>query len=152
MGYNQTDPDKLLMQDWISTLLSNLSDRTDEEQCRKMMKQCAISHYEHLQMDSFLKPYEGDLKKFNKFIKEKWGWKVDYQKEAGILIADENKNYCICPMVNQEKGVKSSVLCYCSEGFAELMFSKVVGYPVKAKIISSIHRGNDRCRYEIKIC
>jgi predicted hydrocarbon binding protein len=64
-------------------------------------------------------------------------------------IADENKTKCVCPMVNKEKGVRSSILCYCSEGFAEKMFSTVVGHPVKAKVISSIHRGNNRCKYQI---
>ena len=93
----------------------------------------------------------GDIEKFNQFIEEKWGWKIDYQKEKGILLADENKNYCVCPMVNQEKGVKSTIYCYCSEGFAEQMFSVVVGHQVKAKVISSVLRGDERCIYEITL-
>ena len=147
----EPDPNKLLMQEWISTLLLSIDDHEDEDACRKIMKKCAASHYEHLKMDDFLKPFEGKLEMFNTLIEEKWGWKIDYQKEKGSLTADENKNYCVCPMVNQEKGVKSSILCYCSEGFAELMFSKVMGRPVRATVISSIHKGNDRCKYEIKL-
>lgn len=145
------DPNKILMQDWIATLLLNIDNQEDEATCRKIMKQCAISHYNHLKMDDFLKPYEENLEKFNSFIEKEWGWKIDYQKGSGILVADENKGYCVCPMINQQTGVKSPIHCFCSEGFAELMFSKVVGHPVTAKVISSIHRGNDRCKYEIKI-
>ena len=145
------DPNKLLMQDWIATLLLCIDDQEDEASCRKIMKGCAISHYKHLKMDDFLKPYEGNLEKFNSFIEKEWGWKIDYQKDTGILVADENKSYCVCPMINQKIGVKSSIHCFCSEGFAELMFSRVVGRPVKATVISSIHRGNDRCKYEIRI-
>jgi len=145
------DPNKLLMQDWIATLLLNIDDQEDEAACRKIMKGCARSHYNQLKMDDVLKPYEGDLGKFNSFIEQEWGWKIDYQKDTGILMADENKSYCVCPMINQKIGVKSPIHCFCSEGFAELMFSKVVGHPVKATVISSIHRGNDRCKYEIRI-
>ena len=145
------DPNKLLMQDWIATLLLNIDDQEDEAACRKIMKGCAISHYNHLKMDDFLKPYEGNLEKFNSFIEEEWGWKIDYRKDKGILLADENKSYCVCPMINQKVGIKSPIHCFCSEGFAELMFSKVVGRSVKATVISSIHRGNDRCKYEIRI-
>lgn len=145
------DPNKILMQDWMSTLLLSIDDQEDEATCRKIMKKCAISHYNHLKMDNFLKPYEGNLEKFIAFIGQEWGWKIDYQKETGVLIADENKNYCVCPMVNPEKGVKSSILCYCSEGFAERMFSTVVGHPVNARVISSVHRGDSSCKYQIKL-
>lgn len=138
-----------LMQDWISTLLLSIDDHEDEAACRKIMKRCAQTHFNHLQMDVLLKEYKGDLSRFITFIEQKWGWKIDYQQKAGVLLADENKNYCVCPMVNKEKGVKSSILCYCSEGFAELMFSTVIGHKVKASVISSIHRGDSRCIYRI---
>ena len=145
------DPNKLLMQDWISNLLLNIDNQEDEVTCRKIMKGCAISHFTHLNMDNFLKPYEGNLEKFNAFIEKEWGWKIDYQKDKGILVADENKNYCVCPMINQQVGIKSSIHCFCSEGFAELMYSKVVGHSVKAEVISSIHRGNPSCKYQIEL-
>jgi hypothetical protein len=145
------DPDKILLQEWVSTLLFSIDNNGDEAVCRKIMKSCAKSHYDHLQMDNFLKPYENDLEKFNQFIEKEWDWKIDYQKEEGVLIANENKNHCVCPMVNPKKGMQSAILCYCSEGFAELMFSKVAGRPVEANVISSIHRGDDRCRYHIQL-
>ena len=101
-------------------------------------------------MDKVLAPYVGDMTRFTQFIGDQWGWKIDYKPEIGVIVADENKSFCVCPMVNKEKGIRSSILCYCSEGFAEKMFSTVAGHPVKARVISSIHRGDDRCKYEIK--
>lgn len=145
------DPNKDLLQDWISTLLLSIDDQEDDATCCNIMKRCAASHYNHLQMDNFLNPYTGNLEKFNSFLESQWGWKIDYQKDPDVLVADENKNYCVCPMVNREKGVKSSILCFCSEGFAELMFSKVTGKPVKARVISSIHRGDPTCKYQIQL-
>lgn len=146
----KADPDKELMQDWISTLLHSIEDQEDQAACRKIMKSCARSHYNHLQMDNFLQPYEGNLEKFNTYIGQQWGWKINYKKDEGLLIADENKNHCVCPMVNRQEGEKSSILCYCSEGFAELMYSKVVGHPVQATVISSVIRGDSSCQYKIK--
>lgn len=143
------NPNETLMQDWISNLLLSIDQKADKETHRAIMKACAISHYQHLKMDNFLSPYIGEVEKFNQFLEKEWGWKVQYQKETGLIVADENKSVCVCPMVNQTKGVKSSILCYCSEGFAELMFSKVLGHPVKAEVIRSIHRGASTCAYQI---
>ena len=149
--FAEPDPNQLLMQEWISTLLFNMDDQQDEEASRSILKTAAKAHYEHLQMDNILKPYEGNLEEFNAFIENKLKWKIDYQKEAGVLITNENKPSCVCPLVNKEKGVKSDILCYCSEGFAELMFSKVVGKKVETKVITSILRGDDHCSYEIRL-
>lgn len=148
---HQLNSKEILMHEWVSTLLLSIDDNMDKEKCRKIMKSCAVSHFESLKMNDFLTPYIGDIEKFNRFIAKEWGWKVSYQRDEGIITADENKKVCVCPMVNQSKGVKSSIICYCSEGFAELMFSKVVGYPVKAEVVSSIHRGDKTCVYKISL-
>lgn len=137
------------MQDWISNLLLNVDKNSDREGCRKIMKPCSAAHYNFLEMDNMLIPYEGDIRKFIQFIGEQWGWKIDYNADTNTIIADENKNDCVCPMVNKEKGI-SSAICYCSEGFAERMFSKVIGCEVKATVVSSIHRGDKSCRYKIE--
>lgn len=151
-GTTEPDDKKLkFMQDWISTLLLNVDENADDEECRTIMNPCALAHYNFLEMDKVLAPYVGDMVKFTQFIGNEWGWKIDYNQESNVIVADENKAYCVCPMVNKEKGVRSSILCYCSEGFAERMFSKVAGHPVSARVISSIHRGNDRCKYEIRL-
>jgi hypothetical protein len=145
------DKIRKLMQDWISALLLNIDENADDEECRKIVKPCSTAHYNFLEMDKVLTPYVGDMAKFIQFISNEWGWKIDYKPESGVIVADENKSYCVCPMVNKEKGVRSSILCFCSEGFAEKMFSTVAGHPVTARVISSIHRGNERCKYEIRI-
>jgi hypothetical protein len=145
-----TDDDShTLMQEWIASLLSNLDAGVHKQDLRKIIKKSAIVHYNNLKMDNLLKDYENKPKDFVTFIEEKWGWKVDYNPATKTITANENKNYCVCPMVNKEKGI-SSAICYCSEGFAEKMFSKVIGQPVNATVISSIHRGDKSCIYQIK--
>ena len=70
-------------------------------------------------MNDVLSPYTGNLEGFIEFLEEKWDWKIDYNKTKKTLIANENKNYCVCPIINNKNRVNKSAICYCSEGFAE---------------------------------
>jgi hypothetical protein len=150
-GISEQDNQNMkFMQDWISNLLLNVDENSSQEECRKIIKPCSAAHYDFLEMDKVLAPYVGDIKKFIQFIGEKWDWKINYNPYSAVIIADENKEQCVCPMVNKEKGVRSSILCYCSEGFAEKMFSKVIGKTVKATVASSIQRGDKSCKYMIE--
>lgn len=146
----EDDKNLKFIQDWISNLLLQIDEQSSAEECRRMVKPCSAAHYDFLEMDKLLSPYIGKIESFIQFIQEKWGWKIKYEPESGLILADENKNQCVCPLVNKERGVRSSILCYCSEGFAEKMFSKVIGKAVKAEVISSIHRGDKSCQYQIK--
>jgi predicted hydrocarbon binding protein len=151
VGAGKHDSNQLLMQEWISALMLSLDEQTNEELSRQILKKCARTHYDQLNMDEVLQAYVGNLKKFILFLNSNWNWVINFDEQKEIIYADENKEVCVCPLVNQEKGVKSAILCYCSEGFAELMFSRVTGKPVEARIISSIHQGHDRCKYEVKL-
>lgn len=142
---------KQLYQDWLSNLLSNLNHDLEEDMLRKIVKKSSIVHYNNLNMDTLLSDYIGDLEKFNKFIESSWGWQIDYNKTTKVLIADENKDYCVCPILEHKKGLNTSAICYCSEGFAEKMFSVVTGVPVTAKVISSVRKGDKSCKYKIEI-
>ena len=138
-----------LLQDWIASILLNVNDELDKGSARKLIKKTAGVHFENLKMDTLLAEYKGDLDKFTVFLREKWGWKVDYDKEKRILIADENKNYCVCPIAVHKKDKDSSAICYCSEGFAEKMFSLVSGKQAQAEVIASIRKGDTSCKYKI---
>ncbi len=138
-----------LLQDWIASILLNVNDELDKGSARKLIKKTSGVHFENLKMDTLLAEYKGDLDKFTVFLREKWGWKVDYDKEKRILIADENKNYCVCPIAVHSKEKDSSAMCYCSEGFAEKMFSLVSGKQAQAEVIASIRKGDTSCKYKI---
>ena len=140
-----------LVQEYLSMLLINLQQDNSEKQNRKTIKQLSQIHYKQLKMDEILKPFENNLNGFISFLEKEWGWKVNYNVDAQMLIADENKNYCVCPMIDHKSGIKPRTLCFCSEGFAEQMFSKIVGHPIKAKVIASIQRGDTTCKYQITL-
>ena len=143
------DTNPTLQQEWIANLLNNLSSELVSDEVRRIVKLNATVHYKNLKMDEMLSKYIGDLDGFINFISEKWGWKVEYNKETKTIVADENKNNCVCPMVNQNDGIKSKAICYCSEGFAEKMFSTIAGVPASATVISSVLRGDKSCKYKI---
>lgn len=137
---------------WITGLLKNLdSSHLTETQLRQIVKSASIAHHENLDMDNMLSPFKGKLEDFIKFLEEKWDWKVSYEENKQVLIVDENKPFCVCPLLQNEKDKKFPALCYCSEGFAERMFSTVCGFPVNATVISSIQRGNNKCIYRIEL-
>ncbi len=140
-----------MKQDWLSNLLSNLNQDLEENVVKEIVKKSSMVHYNNLNMDSLLSDYIGDLDGFCKYIESTWGWKVDYNKATKVLIADENKDYCVCPVLEHKKGMNTSAICYCSEGFAEKMFSVVTGVPVTANVISSVRRGDATCKYKIEI-
>ncbi|MDF2908502.1 MAG: hypothetical protein K0R34_3823 [Herbinix sp.] len=123
------------------------------EQDRKdILGKCSECHYTAINMDELLSDYIGNMERFIEFLTIQWGWKITYDNKNGIILADENKPVCVCPIVAASKGKKISPnLCYCSEGFAARMFSKVSGHEVKTKIMSSILRGDANCAYEIRL-
>src|SRR5690606_25328226 len=103
--------DKLKMvRSWLSVLLENINRELDEESRRNILKGCAVVHYEQLNMDEVLSPYVGNLSAFMAFLESNWGWKVSYDTESETLIADENKDYCVCPIINTRSEEHTSEL------------------------------------------
>nr|WP_321451632.1 hypothetical protein [uncultured Carboxylicivirga sp.] len=140
-----------IQNEWLADLLSNLDSGIDKHTLRSIIKKSSEIHYQQLRMDEFLSPYVGDLDAFIKFIEQKWGWKITYDRNKGVLIADENKPNCVCPVLPLMRENKASAICFCSEGFAEKMFSFVANKPVYAEVKSSVRRGDSTCVYQIKI-
>lgn len=133
---------------WIASVLENLPESLTEKEIKILIKKTSGVHYSELNMENVLKEFEGDINKFIFFLENNWGWKVSNNANARKIIANENKELCVCPLIDSRiKGV--SAMCYCSEGFAEKMFSKVIGKKVEAIVISSVRRGDKSCMYEI---
>lgn len=150
---NQPDQDSenKMAQQWLVKLLENLDQNINPAELRKIIKMSAGVHFDQLKMDDLLSGYTGRLKDFIGFLEKEWGWKVDYNEATGVILADENKNYCVCPVLKGTAITASPAICYCSEGFAEKMFSKVAGVAVTAEVISSVRRGDKTCIYRINL-
>lgn len=114
---------------------------------KEAVKGCSCIHFCADGMEESLSPMKGDLPKLISFLTHRWGWLV--KQEGNKLYIDENKQYCVCPMCKERP--MPGLLCHCSEGYAERMFSYVLSRPVRARVVASILRGDDSCRYEIEI-
>lgn len=147
----QREDNLLFTQGWTAELLLHMQTNPKAD-ASKLMRHCSQYHYDLNQMDLILQPFVGDLEAFIEFLTKEWGWIINYNAEDKMLTADENKDFCVCPIVNSTDDKKiSPMLCHCSEGFAKLMFSKVLGREVSAEVISSIMRGDRSCVYRITL-
>ena len=116
-----------------------------------ILRQCSVFHYQMLDMDRVLEPYIGDTEAFFGFLTQSWGWIITVEEGGRVVYADENKDTCVCPM-KEGFGERGDLwnLCYCSEGFAERMFARVYGRPVRARVIRSVIRDGQSCVYRIE--
>lgn len=138
--------------EWIAEILKNADENLDDSQISKIIKSASTAHYHDLNMDKLLANYVGNLEKFIHFLETAWGWKISFKGgNRNIIIADEAKSICVCPLLQNAGDKKYPAMCHCSEGFAELMFSTVTKKSVKANIASSIQRGDKTCIYCIEI-
>jgi hypothetical protein len=136
---------------WIAALLPQIEANLDSATARTMLKAAAQAHYDDLDMDKTMQAFKGRLEPFLDHIAKAWGWKIAYDKEAGVIRVDENKNYCVCPLKKDVAELMAGCLCYCSEGFNERMFAAAAGRPVKAEVTQSVLRGGPSCRYTITL-
>jgi hypothetical protein len=135
---------------WIAALLPGLA-AGDPAEARRVLRGCAVAHFHQLSMSTVLAPFRQDLPAFLDFLRREWSWIVVHDQDTNEVLVDENKDHCVCPLLTAAPGPEVGVLCYCSEGFAEAMFTVVMGAPAAAEVTSSILRGDDRCRYHIRL-
>ncbi len=140
-----------LTHQWINELMMSLNDHLGDEMIRIIIKNTSAVHYQNLNMNAVLEPYKGNLSGFIAFLEQEWGWKVVFNPDKKILIADENKAKCVCPIISLMTDSNATMMCYCSEGFAEQMFSLVTQTKVKASVISPVKRGDKSCKYKIEL-
>lgn len=139
--------DKELISSWTKTYISQTLNGVDST---KAVKRCSSTHYNILKMDEIIQKYIGNIKGFITFLENEWDWIVTYDKETGKIIANENKEFCLCPLYKEGVVVNES-LCLCSEGFATLMFSKVLQKDVQVNVVQSYIRDKKPCVYEIDL-
>lgn len=147
---DKPEPD-IMKLNWIRQVLTNLEENLDDESQRRIIKSASKADYMNLKMDEKLEPFIGKIDEFTTYISKEWGWIFTFENDRKTILANENKPYCVCPLLKGAGDKKYPAICYCSEGFAEMMFSKVVGHPVKATVVKAVHRGDDTCIYRIEL-
>lgn len=133
---------------WLCKLIDGIETLPDETK-REVIKGCSVAHFDAIKMGETLDEFIGDVHSFIKFLETEWGWSVKIDEKEKVLYADENKAQCVCPVV-RSGDIKTTLMCNCSEGFAEQMFSKVLQRKVSAKVVSSVLNGDKSCVYEVR--
>jgi hypothetical protein len=142
--------DEALAQAWIERYRGSGGPSLEGAEAAAAIKACAAVHFEASGVAAVIARLDGTLGDLVAFLEGEWGWKVTYDEAAGLVQADERKDYCVCPLVRLGF-VDSEELCACSEGFAEALFSAALRRPVRAKIARSFLRDGKSCVYEIRL-
>lgn len=132
---------------WTTALLNGMKEHPNNTY--NSFENCACFHYDMNNMDLIIQNFKGNLSGFLVFLCDTWGWKVTLCNNEKKIIIDENKDYCVCPVVHEMSENVPENICNCSEHFAKKMFSQVTGSPVNVKVIRSILRDGKSCMYEI---
>ena len=140
------NPDLEFAAGFTGTLLHNCASASCP---RDAIRAASSYHWDMLALTERLEALEGDIDKIIDFFTREWGWVISYDADVGVLIADENKPECVCPVARATHADAS--LCACSEGFAERLFTAALRRPVRSEVISSILRGGAHCVYKITI-
>ena len=140
--------DREIIDAWLKRYVHESMSETGDRDA--IIKGCHVAHFDALGMTDLLSPYVGQIDRFIEFLTTEWNWRVTYDEAEGILIADENKDTCVCPL-HREGFVTSGRLCQCSEGFAERMFGVVLGRRVTAEVVRSNIRDHQSCMYKISL-
>lgn len=135
---------------WVAALLPALAAEVEPGAGRRVLKAASSAHYSHLRMDDRVAEFRGRMDDFLEWLASEWGWKVRHERASRVIVIDEAKSYCVCPLVPRGADTaRLGALCSCSEGFAEQLFSAVAGHPVRAEVTQSVLRGASSCMYRI---
>ncbi|MCY6960135.1 hypothetical protein [Clostridium brassicae] len=136
--------------EWLNELLNSIEKNCSQENCALLLEGCGACHYKS--MEHMLEKYVGDLQGFINFMVKKHGQIITYDEAKNIILVDENKSYCVCPINQCMNGKKvSPALCHCSASMTQKMISKITGKEVKSRVVTSVLRGDKSCVYEIKL-
>lgn len=144
--------DQIIIDSWTKCYLNETMKVNDGEvfELEPIIKKCAAAHFKAINMEKILEPYVGKLEEFLDFIRNEWKQKIEYDRTTGIIIADENKDFCVCPLVKHGI-IQSKKLCDCTKGFNEMMFEYILGKKVVVEVIRSWIRDGKSCIYKITL-
>ena len=147
---SENEFEQRLIHAWTKQYIAGTAGGADAAEISLVIKGCHAAHYDLLGMDGILEPFAGRIEDFINFLQSQWNWIVRYDRETNVILADENKADCVCPLF-QTGIVSIGKLCACSEGFAERMFAFVLLRPVRAEVVRSVIRDGQSCIYRITI-
>ncbi len=138
---------------WTNRLLDHLSETGEGKRfagAEQAIEACAEMCFAYKGMTAEFAGIS-DLDGLIGLFRAKWGWKVEYDAEAGVLLCDENKAECLCPIVRSSDGAPSKAICCCTRGMLKRIFAEVLHRDVQAEVLRSVIRDGKSCVYRITL-
>ncbi len=146
---------------WAVRFFKALDANLDEATRKKIMmangRACLLAWQEETKQRPRTTPVT--LESFTKRVKERGS--SDYRIEGNIIhfqytSAAETglpspENHCLCPMVESIPAGLSPTFCLCSLGYVKEMHEQMFRKPVEVELVSSVLRGDPRCRFKITV-
>jgi hypothetical protein len=146
---------------WAVRFFNVLDANLDEPMRKKVMmangKACLLAWQKETNQKPRTQPVT--LESFAKLTKEKGS--RDYQVEGNVIHfqfgsaaetgAPSQDNHCLCPMVETKPAGLSPTYCLCSLGYVKEMHEQMFQKPVEVELMSSVLRGDPRCKFKITV-
>lgn len=136
------------MHKWIESLMEMLDDRVSPDVRIEIFEACGRGcvPQSFIRSAQACKHEAEDDDDFLKRLSKVWGHlKIDGKKVYAVY------EKCYCPLVRAYPGELSSTFCNCSRGWIKELFESALGREVDVEILSTIRRGDDVCRFEIRL-
>jgi hypothetical protein len=142
---------------FFDVLDANLDARTRKKVMMANGKACLLSWQKAANRQPGMEALT--LQTFAKQVKEKGS--KGYQIEGNVIYFQFNaaaetgslspENHCLCPLVEARPSGLSPTYCLCSLGYVKEMHEQIFKRPVEVELLSSVLRGDPRCKFKIEL-
>lgn len=146
---------------WAVRFFDVLDANLDEPTRMKIMmangKACLLAWQKETNQQLRTEPVT--LERFTTWVKDHGS--TEYQVDGNVIYfqymsAAETglpapENHCLCPMVETNPAGLSRTFCYCSLGYVREMHEQTFKRPVNVELVSSVLRGDARCKFKITV-
>lgn len=134
-------------EEWVKALMENLEDQFDSDSRIRLMESCG-RNCARRNAAQITEECRGDIDKMVKILNRIPDLKIRKKDDHGYLVT---YGKCFCRLVAKGPERLPDTYCECSRGWLLQMFGTTRGKPVEVKILQSIKRGADTCRFLITI-
>ena len=143
------------LEKFMKVLDSNLDEKTKKLIMEENGKACAVSYLKSIGRENVPPTPFNDF--LERALKSNDG---SYEVDGNTLYTTYMYNYqgkvakeniCLCPFVESKPEGLSHTYCHCSVGYIKENYSRRFGQPVKVELLTSVLRGDKRCKFKIEL-
>jgi predicted hydrocarbon binding protein len=139
---------KKFAQRWVKNLMVSMDAHLDEETRIRLMESCGRA-CARTGPARVAKSCQGNLDEWLATL-ARWHGGEEYVHRDGDVV-EVTCAECLCDLVKDGPARLPDTYCYCSLGWMKETFEAVVEKPVDVALVESIKRGDQRCRFTIRL-